>query len=59
MIEDEVVSEHYFTARDGREGAIKREKYIGRERPSENVINELWPLLGYELKTKLAGMGGI
>lgn len=33
-IESTVVSEHYFTAADGRRGAITAETYVGRERPS-------------------------
>lgn len=32
-IEAEIVSEHYFTARDGRRGAIQDGTYTGRERP--------------------------
>lgn len=32
-IEAEIVSEHYFTARDGRRGAIQDGTYEGRERP--------------------------
>lgn len=30
-IEDNIVSEHYFTARDGRRGAISDGTYVGRE----------------------------
>lgn len=30
---------------------------IGRKYARENAINKLWPLLGYELKTKLAAGG--
>jgi hypothetical protein len=33
-IEDVIVSEHYFTAADGRAGAIAAETYEGRESPS-------------------------
>jgi len=33
-IEDVIVSEHYFTAADGRAGAIAAETYEGRELPS-------------------------
>ena len=33
-VEAEIVSEHYFTAYDGRQGAIMRETYSGRERPA-------------------------
>ena len=32
-IEANIVSEHYFTARDGRRGAIAVGAYVGRERP--------------------------
>jgi hypothetical protein len=32
-IEDNIVSEHYFTARDGRRGALADGTYVGRERP--------------------------
>ena len=100
MIEDEVISEHYYTARHGRDGALAAGEYVGRERPEdgdadlvelglithcvlirqngfkvtgesacvdpgnfdaeigckvarENAIQKIWPLLGYELKTKL------
>ena len=101
-IEDNIVSEHYFTARDGRRGAISDGTYVGREQPRfgeadlaaldlltfcvlvlrngftvtgesacvspenfdaeigrniarQNAVSKVWPLLGYELKTKLAG----
>jgi len=33
-IEANIVSEHYFTARDGRRGAIADGTYVGRERPT-------------------------
>ena len=32
-IEANIVSEHYFTARDGRRGAVADGTYVGRERP--------------------------
>jgi hypothetical protein len=32
-IEANIVSEHYFTARDGRHGALADGNYVGRERP--------------------------
>lgn len=101
-IEANIFSEHYFTARDGRRGAIQDGTYVGRERPTfgeadlvrldlltfcvlmlrngfmvtgesacaspenfdaeigrkiarENAIEKVWPLMGYELRTKLAG----
>ena len=101
-IEANIFSEHYFTARDGRRGAIQDGTYVGRERPTfgesdlkrldlltfcvlvlrngftvtgesacaspenfdaeigrkiarENAIEKCWPLMGYELRTKLAG----
>lgn len=100
-IEANIVSEHYFTARDGRLGALTNETYVGRESPKEdnsdltplelltfcvlvlrngftvtgesacaspenfdaeigrkvaraNAVNKIWPLMGYELKSKLA-----
>ena len=34
-IEAAIVSEHYFTAEDGRAGAIQGETYEGRERPAD------------------------
>lgn len=34
-IEAAIVSEHYFTALDGREGALARQTYVGREHPTE------------------------
>lgn len=99
-IKEQIVSEHYFTARDGRHGAIARDSYVGMELPrhddtdlapldlltfcvlvlkngftvtgesacaspenfdadigrriaKENAIQKIWPLMGYELKTKL------
>lgn len=101
-IEANIVSEHYFTARDGRRGAIADGTYVGRERPRpaeedlaaldlltfcvlvlrngftvtgesacaspenfdaeigrkiarQNAIQKIWPLMGYELRSKLAG----
>ena len=33
-IEAEIASEHYFTAADGRAGAIEVGAYVGRERPA-------------------------
>ena len=101
-LKDEIVSEHYFTARDGRRGALADGTYVGREKPQmddadlaaldlltfcvlvlrngftvtgesacaspenfdaeigrniarQNAVDKVWPLLGYELKTKLAG----
>ena len=32
-IEAAIASEHYFTAREGRAGAIENDSYVGRERP--------------------------
>jgi hypothetical protein len=99
-IEANIVSEHYFTARDGRRGALVDGTYVGRERPQqdeadlaaldlltfcvlvmnngftvtgesacvspenfnaaigrkiarENAVNKVWPLMGYELRSKL------
>lgn len=100
-IEDSIVSEHYFTAANGRAGALAAETYTGRELPQseetdlaplslltfcvlvlrngftvtgesacaspenfdaeigrkiarENAVNKIWPLMGYELRSKLA-----
>lgn len=100
-IEANIASEHYFTARDGRRGALHEETYVGREKPTpdnsdllpldlltfcvlvlqngftvtgesacaspenfnaeigrriarENAIAKVWPLMGYELRSKLA-----
>ena len=33
-IEANIVSEHYFTARDGRRGALVDGTYVGREKPT-------------------------
>ena len=101
-IEANIASEHYFTARDGRRGALHEETYVGREKPApdnsdllpldlltfcvlvlkngftvtgesacaspenfnaeigrkiarENAVAKVWPLMGYELRSKLAG----
>ena len=35
-IENSIASEHYFTAADGRSGAIQNETYTGREVPAED-----------------------
>ena len=32
-VEANIISEHYFTARDGRRGAIVDGTYVGREKP--------------------------
>jgi hypothetical protein len=100
-LEEVIASEWYFTAYDGRHGAISNGSYVGREVPKandddlvslelltfcvlilrngftvtgesacaspenfdaeigrkvarENAKQKLWPLLGYELKSKLA-----
>ncbi len=100
-IEANIKGEHYFTARDGRRGAIADGTYVGLERPQfgeadlaaldlltfcvlalrngftvtgesacaspenfdaelgrkiarQNAVNKIWPLMGYELRTKLA-----
>ena len=101
MIQDNIVSEHYFTGADGRYGAILNETYVGTELPRDddgdleplelitfcvlvlqngftvtgesvcaspenfdaeaeriaarrNAENKIWPLMGYELKCRLA-----
>lgn len=100
-IESVIVSEHYFTAEDGRIGAIQSGTYSARESPRsedadlaplqlltfcvlilrngftvtgesacaspenfdaeigrkiarENAVQKIWPLMGYELRSKLA-----
>ncbi len=42
-IEAEIVSEHFFTAREGRAGAIEADTYVGRERPATDN-SDLLPL---------------
>jgi len=42
-IDANIASEHYFTARDGRRGALHEETYVGRERPLANN-SDLLPL---------------
>ena len=101
-IEANIASEHYFTARDGRRGALVDGTYVGRERPQhneadlaaldlltfcvlvlrngftvtgesacaspenfdaelgrkiarQNAVAKVWPLMGYELRSKLHG----
>ena len=101
-IEANVISEHYFTAYDGRYGALHNGSYVGREVPKvndddlvalelltfcvlvlkngftvtgesacaspenfdaeigrkiarANAVGKVWPLMGYELKSKLQG----
>ena len=102
-IEANIASEHYFTARDGRRGALADGTYVGREKPQmddadlaaldlltfcvlvlkngftipgesacaspenfdaeigrniarQNAVNKIWPLMGYELRTKLCSV---
>lgn len=102
-IEANIISEHYFTAADGRNGALAAETYVGREKPEAgdadlvplklltfcvlvlrngftvtgesacaspenfnaeignkiartNAVNKVWPLMGYALRNKLAGV---
>ena len=102
-IEANIVAEHYFTAADGRNGALAAETYVGREKPEvgdadlvplklltfcvlvlsngftvtgesacaspenfnaeignkiarTNAVNKVWPLMGYALRNKLAGV---
>lgn len=101
-IEANITSEHYFTARDGRRGALHEETYVGREKPApdnsdllpldlltfcvlvlkngftvtgesacaspenfdaeigrkiarEKALEDVWKVMGYELRSKLAG----
>lgn len=42
-IEANIASEHYFTAREGRAGALEAETYVGRERPVKDN-SDLLPL---------------
>jgi hypothetical protein len=42
-IEANIASEHYFTARDGRRGALHEETYVGREQPAQDN-SDLLPL---------------
>ena len=42
-IEANIASEHYFTARDGRRGALHEETYVGREKPAPDN-SDLLPL---------------
>lgn len=42
-IEAEIVSEHFFTAREGRAGALEADTYVGRERPAADN-SDLLPL---------------
>lgn len=42
-IEAEIVSQHYFTAYDGRNGAIAAGTYVGREQPADDD-SDLEPL---------------
>ena len=100
-IEANIDSEHYFTASEGRSGALANETYVGREKPTlgdgdllplqllafcvlvlrngftvtgesacaspenfdaevgrkiarQNAVSRIWPLMGYELRSKLA-----
>ena len=100
-IEANIDSEHYFTASEGRSGALANETYVGREKLTlgdgdllplqlltfcvlvlrngftvigesacaspenfdaeigrknarENAVQRIWPLMGYELRSKLA-----
>ena len=101
-IEANIDSEHYFTASEGRSGALANETYVGREKPTlgdgdllplqlltfcvlvlrngftvtgesacaspenfdaeigrkiarQNAVQKVWPLMGYELRSKLSG----
>lgn len=100
-IEANIDSEHYFTASEGRSGALANETYVGREKPTlgdgdllplqlltfcvlvlkngftvtgesacaspenfdaevgrkiarQNAVSRIWPLMGYELRSRLA-----
>lgn len=92
-VEAEIASAHYFTARDGAEGAsggggtypvslglltfcvlVLRNGFtvtgesacaspenfdaeIGRKVARQNAIAKVWPLLGFRLRDRLAGIG--
>ena len=103
-IEENIASEHYFTALNGREGALQSGGYVGIERPQQddsdllplslltfcvlvlrngftvtgesacaspenfdseigrkiarqNAVGKIWPLMGYELRSKLHSNG--
>lgn len=105
LIEDYIASEHFFTANDGREGALQAQTYEGVEKPQAgdadllplklltfcvlvlkngftvhgvsacadpanfnaemgrkvaraNAVNAIWPLMGYALRSHMAGMTG-
>lgn len=97
QIEDEIVSEFYFTAKDGvlgqsqmgtapanwtgleyiticvivtrngtklvgvNEGSVSPENFsekVGRTLAREKAIDQMWPLLGYELRSKLKAQHG-
>jgi len=100
MIERNILSEHYFTAANGRSGALTSGTYVGREKPEayeedlkplslltfcvlilrngftvtgesacaspenfdaeigqkvarQNAVQKIWPLMGYELRSKI------
>lgn len=100
MVERNILSEHYFTAADGRAGALTAGTYVGREKPEaydedlkplglltfcvlvlrngftvtgesacaspenfdaeigqkvarQNAVQKIWPLMGYELRSKI------
>lgn len=96
-LEANIASEHYFTARDGVDGAFANDgsfvepanytslslltfcvlvlrngftvtgesacaspenfnAEIGRKIARQNAVNKVWPLLGYELRSKLANI---
>ena len=90
-IEANIVSEHYFTASEGVQGATKCDitagpldlltfcvlvlrngftvtgesacaspenfdAELGRKIARQNAVQKIWPLMGYELRTKLAGL---
>lgn len=42
-VQSNIWSEHYFTAADGRRGALDNDTYVGREKPSVNNT-DLQPL---------------
>ena len=46
-------------ARAGESACVSPENFdaeIGRKVAGEHAVNKIWPLMGYELRTKLAGL---
>lgn len=58
-IEAQIVSEHYFTAGQAVEHSSA---LLGRKIARQHAVDKMWPLLGYELRSRLSqapvGHGG-